>query len=125
MLGDTTVAGKPKENSFTTTDLILTMDAALDYDKKNKEKTEVEQFIRKIEKVCASLNESRKDNNGFYWNYYAPYFIEMKDKQLVETCAYIAFASSDNPDVSMWLKSHKPEIDNFYSWSKSFNWKTN
>jgi len=125
MLGDTTVAGKPKENSFASTDLILAMDAGLDYDKKNKKKTEVEQFIRKFETVCSSLNETRKDNYGFYWNYYAPYFIEMKDKQLVETCAYIAFASSENPDVSSWLKSHKTEIDNFYSWSKSFYWKTN
>ena len=77
------------------------MDAALDYDKQNKKKAKVEQFIRKFETVCASLNKSRKDSNGFYWNYYVPCFIEMKDNQLVETSAYIAFASSDNPDVSI------------------------
>jgi len=124
MLGDTTAEGKPNENSFTSTDLILAMDAALDYDKKNKKKTEVELFIRKFDTVCSSLKETQKDNYGFYWEYYVPYFIEMKDKQFIETFAYIAFASSDDKGVSDWLKTHKVEIDNFYEWSNSFTWKT-
>ena len=101
------------------------MDAALDYDKKNLKKTEVEQFIRKFETVCASLKETRKDNFGFYWDYYVPYFTEMKDKNFVETFAYIAFASYDNPDVVKWLKTNKSSIDKFYDWSKNFTWKSN
>lgn len=125
LLGDTTSNGEVKENSFVSTDLILTMVAALDYDKKNKKKTEVEQFIRKFETICESLKESQKDNRGFYWEYYVPYFIEMKDKNLVEPFAYIVFASSDNPDVSKWLKSNQSEIDKFYEWSKAFEWRAN
>ncbi len=125
MLSDTAANGKAKENSFTTTDLILAMDAGLDYDKKNRQKTEVEQFIRKFETVCASLSDTQKSNYGFYWDYYVPYFVEMKDKELIETFAYIAFATSDDPDVTKWLKSHKNNIDKFYDWSKNFAWKTN
>jgi hypothetical protein len=125
MLGDTTASGKPKENSFTSTDLILAMDAAMDFDKKNKKKTEVEQFIRKFETVCASLKETKKDNYGFYWDYYVPYFTEMKDKNFLETFAYIAFASRDDPDTAKWLKAHKSETDKFFEWTKSFEWKTN
>lgn len=124
MLSDTTADGKPKENSFTSTELILLMDGALDFDKKNKKKSDVEQFIRKFETVCSSLKETKKDNFGFYWDYYVPYFTEMKDKNLVETFGYIAFASSDDADVAKWLKSHQTEIDTFYAWSKSFAWKS-
>jgi tetratricopeptide (TPR) repeat protein len=122
MLG---VNGKQKENSFTSTDLILSMDAAMDFDEKNKKKTDVEQFIRKFETVCASLKETKKDNYGFFWDYYVPYFIEMKDKNFLTIYSYIAFASSDDPDISVWLKDHKSEIDNFFEWSKSFEWKIN
>ena len=61
MLSDTTADGKPKENSFTSTELILLMDGALDFDKKNKKKSDVEQFIRKFETVCSSLKETKKD----------------------------------------------------------------
>jgi tetratricopeptide (TPR) repeat protein len=125
MFGDTTSNGKPKENSFSSTDFLLTLDAALDFDKKNKDNTEVQQFIRKFETVCSSLKETRKDNFGFYWDFYVPYFVEMKDKNLVETFAYIIFASSDYPDVSKWLKTHKKEVEDFYDWSKSFEWKAN
>jgi tetratricopeptide (TPR) repeat protein len=125
MLDDPATKGKPKENSFRSTDLILSMNAALDYDDKNKTKTELEQFIRKFETVCSSLKETQKDNYGFFWEYYVPYFIEMADKKLSETFAYIAFASGDNADVAEWLKTHKTEIDKFFEWSKSFEWKTN
>ncbi len=125
LLSDTISNGDVKENSFRSTDLVLTMDAALDFDKKNKKKTEVEQFIRKFETVCESLKESQKGNYGFFWEFYVPYFTEMKDKNLIEPFAYIAFASSDYPDVSNWLKSNKSEIDKFYEWSKAFVWKTN
>ena len=125
MLSDTTENGKQKENSFTATDLILSLDAAMDFDKKNKEKNEVEQFTRKFETVCASLKETRKDNYGFFWDYYVPYFIEMKDKNFIKTYSYIAFASSDDPAISQWLKDHKSEADKFFEWSGSFEWKTN
>lgn len=124
MLGDTTADGKTKENCFSTTDLILSLDAALDYDKKNKNKSEVEQFIRKFETVCSSFKETKKDNYGFYWEYYAPYFIQMKEKNLCETFAYIAFASSDDPKVTKWIESHKSEITGFYEWSGNYAWIT-
>ncbi|MCB9261280.1 MAG: tetratricopeptide repeat protein [Flavobacteriales bacterium] len=122
MLCDTTADGKAKENNFNITDLILSMDAALDYDKKNKKKTEIEQFIRKFETVCSSLKEMQDKNYGFYWEYYVPYFVEMKDKNLIETFAYIAFATSDYQDVDKWLKEHKKDIDNFYDWSSNYTW---
>ena len=125
MLSDTTANAKPKENSFTYTDLILAMDAAMDFDKKNKKKTAVEQFIRKFETVCSSLKEMKLDNFGFFWDYYVPYFTEMKDKNFLGTFSYIAFSSTDDPDISKWLKSNKSETDKFFEWSNTFEWNTN
>lgn len=125
LLGDTTATGKPTENSFSTTDMILSMETALDFDKKNKKKTEVERFIMKLETICSSLKEIDNNNHGFFWDYYVPYFVEMKDKKLIETFSYIVFTTSTDPDVAKWLKSNKAEVDKFYEWSKSFKWKTN
>jgi hypothetical protein len=122
VLGDTTADGKPAENSFISTDLILAIGAGLDFDKKNKKSTEAEQFIRKFESVCSSIKETKKDNYGFYWDYYVPYFTEMKDKNFLTTFSYIAFASSGDPDVAKWLKAHTNELREFYEWSKGFEW---
>ena len=117
--------GEKKENDFSSTDLLLQLDASLDFDKKNKKKSDAEQFIRKITNVCASMSELKKDNTGFYWEFFAPYFIEMKNKDLIETFGYLAFASSEDEEVAKWLKSNKSQIDKFYDWSKVYAWKTN
>jgi len=125
MFGDTTENGKPTENSFVTTDLILAFDAVVDFDKKNKKKTEIELFLRKFETICASLKETYKDNYGFFWDYYVPYFIEMKDNNFLETFSYIVLASGEDAKVSKWLKENKSATEKFYEWSKSYKWKTN
>lgn len=125
LLGDTTVTGKPRENSFSAIDMILSMETALDFEKKNAKKTEVERFSMKLETICSSLKELGNDNHGFFWDYYVPYFTELKDKRLIEPFSYIVFASSTDPDTINWLKLNKAEVDKFYEWSKSFKWKTN
>lgn len=120
-LSDTT--GIKKANDFSQTDLILSMTAALDFDKKNIKKTEVENFIRKFEVICDALSETRNQNYGFYWETFVPYFIEMKNKKLIEPFAYIVYVGSDSEDVVKWHKKNQGELDKFYAWSKEYNWK--
>lgn len=116
---------KRKENNFNSTNMILSMTSALDFDDKNKDKTEVENFIRKMETICASLSETRKTNYGFYWEYFAPYFVELKKNNLLEPFAYIVFASSDDEYIKNWIKNDKTELDKFYNWSKEYKWTNN
>ena len=122
ILSDAEKKGKT-ENNFSITDLILSMSAALDYDKKNRNKTEVELFMDKFETVCSSLKEVQNDNFGFYWEYYVPYYIEMKDTNLIETFSYIVYATSESQDVQQWLKENENKIDSFYKWSSEYEWK--
>jgi len=124
LLDDGNSKGKTKPNNFSSTELILGMSAALDYDDKYKDNTVVEKFIRKMETICSSLNETGENSSGFYWDYYAPYFIEMKKNNLVETFSYLAFTSSENETITNWLKAHSAEIDHFYEWSKTYNFKS-
>jgi len=124
MFGDTTNNGSQAENNFVQTDLILSMDVARDFLPEFKKNTDVEKFIRKLTTVCESLNENKKTGFGFSWDYYVPYFIEMKEKHFIETYAYIAFISSNDPKVIKWLNAHNSEMENFLKWSTSFDWKS-
>ena len=124
MLKDTTANGKKKENNFSSTDLILTISASFNFDPKNKKKTDVELFITQMELMCSSLKESKKDNIGFYWEYYAPFFIELQEKKLVEPFAYIIFMSSEEANAEKWLKNHQDETSKLIDWLKTYQWKS-
>jgi len=124
-LDENIVSDKKKENDFGIADMTLLLQAALDYSDENKEKTDVELFIAKLETLCASLSESQKDNYGFFWDYYAPYFSEIRNKKLIEPFAYLLFVNGGGPDVGKWIKSHKSDLEKFYAWSLSFEWKKN
>lgn len=114
-----------QENTFTNEEVILAMNAVLGLDKMNKKKMDIKNFISSFETLCTSLKEKRRGNSGFFWTYYVPYFVEMKDKKWIETFAYIAFSSSQDHDAVEWLKSNKSATDKFFEWSNAFEWKTN
>ena len=116
---------KKEKNNFSGAELMLALNSALDNDSANANKMDVEKFIRKFSSLCQYLKEAEKDNYGFYWDYYVPYFTEMDDKGLTEVFAYIAFASSEDPAVKVWLESHKTDITGFYKWSEGFQWRIN
>lgn len=122
MLAGVKDADSPRPNNFAITDLTLSLSAALDHDKKNENKSVVDNFIRKIETVCSSLSETKTNNSGFYWEYYAPYFIELKEKKFIEPFAYLIFSASDDKSVSEWLATHETEVQTFLEWSKSYSW---
>ena len=123
-LSDTTADGNIKENNFTSVELMLSFAAGMDFDKKFKKETPVERFVRKFEAVCATMSTVDAEHRaGFFWDYYAPYFVEMHKKSLVETFGHIAFASSDDKDNLKWIKGHQEDIDKFYDWSAGFKWK--
>lgn len=122
LLNEATETSQKKENNFSMTDLILSMDASQDFIDKNKNKSEVENFIRKFETICASLQENKKDNVGFYWEFLVPYFIEMKNKDMIEPFAYIVYVDSSSEDVAKWHEKHQDKLDKFYEWSSKYNW---
>lgn len=113
---------KKEENNFGTTEFLLSMSSALDFDEKNKDKTKRELFMDKLETMCSSLSETKKDNSGFYWDYYVPYFVALKEKKHLEVLSYLVYAPSDEKEIMDWLKSNKEELEEFYKWSAQFEW---
>ncbi len=99
------------------------MSAALDYDDENKDKTDVQKLITKFSTLCKSMAETQKNQKGYYWEFLAPYFIEMEKKNLIEPFSYIIFNPSQSTDVTQYYKEHSDKIDEFYNWSKNYNWK--
>lgn len=121
-LSDTAADGSNNANNFGMIELMLMMSSAVSLDKEHKNDTEVEAFKIQFEMLCSALASSKEKNSGFYWDYYTPYFIEMKEKGFTETFAYIAFSSTGDGYVKKWLKGHESEVFEFYEWSRKFDW---
>lgn len=123
------LAGDPKEEvknetEFSRIEKILTTPSINKQNLKPKE-TEVEQFIRKFQAVCGALKESKKKNSGFYWDYYVPYFIKMKERKLVTPFAYTIFSSTKEEYITNWLANHHTKTTKLYIWDKFYDWHIN
>ena len=92
------------------------------FNKKFKDKNDVERFMFQYESLCKSLRETQKDNYGFYWEYYVPYFIELYEEGYLETFSYLVFASSGEKYVHNWLNDNSKKVDEFYEWSSNYDW---
>lgn len=114
--------GEKKPNDFRTVSIMLSMTAALDYDKKNKRKSEPELIKDKIETLCSTLSEMKKDNFGFYWKQYVPYFVALNETGHSETLAYIVYASENDKKIGKWIEGNRDKIDAFYEWDKTYEW---
>lgn len=113
---------KKNPNNFSATEMILSLSAGLDDDEVFKNDTNVDKFSRKLSVLFGSLNETKENQSGYYWEYLAPYFIDMKKQDLVNTFANIAFAAKNDKEAMKFLKENKEKVDAFYKWSNSFQW---
>ncbi|WHF51826.1 tetratricopeptide repeat protein [Chryseobacterium gotjawalense] len=114
---------KKTENNFSSVDLVLSMSAALDFDEKNKDKTEIQKFIDKFKSMCEVMKEVKKNQKGYYWEFLVPYYLEMNNKNLIEPFANIIYLSYQNKEAIDYKEKHSDKIEEFYKWSKNYNWK--
>ena len=121
--GDKTNNKKSNTDDFSTVDIMLSMSATQDLHEENKDKTEIQKFIDKFSPVCRIMKEVKPKQKGYYWDFLAPYFIEMNDKNLLEPFANIIFLAIQDKDAIQYNEQHQDKIKEFYNWSKNYNWK--
>ena len=113
---------KNRPNDFSSVDITLSMSAALAFDEKNKDNTEIQNFINQFESMCKVMSETRKNKKGYFWEFLAPYFIEMEKNKLVEPFAYYIFNPTQSEDVLKYQKENSAKIEKFLAWNKVYKW---
>lgn len=114
---------KKPENSFRSIELILSMQSALDLGENTENKTEVERFEEKISSMFEVMEESKKENSGFYWEFVAPYFMKLHKENFEKIVAYLVFSNQDEPEINDWISNNNGKILDFYEWSNEYKWK--
>lgn len=126
---------KDKEDNFVIMDFLLqAISIPKDPDEEEEDEEEdglpdftdmtyMEAFIAKYEFMIDQMEESMAGNKGFFWQYYGPYFISMKEAGHLETFCYIInLLNEDHEDeVEEWVDDNEGKIDAFLTWQQDFN----
>ena len=98
------------------------MQSALDLGENQSELTHVDRFEKKLNSMFESLDESKKGNSGFYWEFLAPYFIELGKNNYENVLAHLVFSNQEDDNVSGWLLENESSVRSFYEWSSNYKW---
>ena len=118
---------KKEEGDFTTADMILGLSGAAALTSEEKNKTEAQRIVSQTETLFAVLAEQaeKKRQSTFVYQFYVPYFAEMKQKGHVEAFVYYALQPSGLPGAREWAEANGGRIMQFLIWSKGYQWPAN
>lgn len=110
------------DGDFGAINLGLTMSRALRYTEESDGKSELELLKSEIESMFQIMYELSENENheGFVWKYYAPYFIELKQKGFIDPFVNHIFSASDLPEIKNWMETNEDKYREFLDWSRMF-----
>lgn len=111
-----------KPNDFQSIELILSLSAALNLSNELKDETRISRMKRNLESVFSGLSETEK-GKGLGWEFYAPFFRDLKKQNHLDTFCHIIYASVDDNDNDTWLEENESKVEEFMDWFREY-WKT-
>ncbi len=118
-----TLAASKESEEFKAAELMLSLLEASKNLEKNEGKTEAELFADNTKSFFSVLGELKKNNQGFWWNYYVDFFYALANNNHVETFCYYISQSKEDEKNRDWLKSNKDKIDAFSKWYNEYDRK--
>jgi tetratricopeptide (TPR) repeat protein len=118
------LSAKTDEGDFSTALTMLGLVGAARHLDENKNKTEMQLIVEMLESLLSIISEgeAKKKQSGFAWNYYRPYFLEMKARNMVEPFCYYIYQTSQSTEVAKWLGQNTERVNEFLSWSRTYQW---
>jgi tetratricopeptide (TPR) repeat protein len=110
-------------DEFRAAELMLSLLEASKGLEKNENKTEYELFSDNTKSFFSVLGELKKDNKGFWWNYYVDFFYTLTNDKHNEAFSYYISQSKNDEKINSWLKSNKNKVDALSKWYTNYNRK--
>ncbi len=103
------------DSDFSAAEMMISLSKASNNLDENKGKSDLELFSENNEKLFKILGELKKDNSGFWWDFYVTFFYEMANEDLVKPFSYYV-SLSKGEEVNKWIKENDVKIEKFSSW---------
>ncbi len=115
-----TLTDNSESDEFQAAELMISLLEASKNLEENENKTEYELFSDNTKSFFSILGELKKDNKGFWWNYYVDFFYSMTNDKHVEPFSYYISQSKEDDSISFWLKNNSEKIDAFSKWYSNY-----
>lgn len=111
-----------KENNFSMVQMMLAITNSSGLADSVNAKSDVEKFSLQIQMMATALSTGKKEGSGIYWKTYAPFFIEMKEKEWMPVFAHLAFITSGNQENIKWINDNPDKLKAYYKWFDAYQW---
>jgi len=101
---------------FGASDIMVSFIAASKHLKENKNKSNMDYFIETNKEFFSNLGESKKKNNGFWWDIYVTKFYDLVQSNNYEAFSYYISQSSNSETVNKWIAENKDKMTKFMEW---------
>lgn len=115
-----TMSADNAKDEFRTAELMLSLLEASKSIEENENKTEIELFSDNSKSFFSVLGEMKKDNTGFWWNYYVDFFYALKTAEDMETFGYYISQSRENEQITAWIKSNPEKVEKLLKWNAAY-----
>lgn len=108
-----TISEPAETDPLSAVDLALSLSAGTRDIEKNKGKTEIQFTAESLETVFSIAEELhlREQDECFPCRQYLPFFLDLKDKSLLEPFTYVALSSLRLPGSSEWLAANAGKVN--------------
>jgi hypothetical protein len=81
----------------------------MNHSDENKNETRIDRMKRNLESIFAMLSETKKEK-GFGWEYYAPFFTDLKKKGYLDVYCHIIYFSVGDGINNKWLEDNTTKV---------------
>ncbi|MDV7140415.1 tetratricopeptide repeat protein [Maribacter sp. TH_r10] len=100
---------------FGAAEMMISLSKASNSLEDNKGKSDLELFSENNERLFKILGELKKDNSGFWWDLYVPFFYDMTNENLTKPFSYY-ISLSKGEEVTKWIDENNIEFEKFSNW---------
>ena len=104
-----------KDGDFGAAEMMISLSKASNTLEENKGKTDLELFAGNNEQIFSILGELKKENTGFWWDFYVPFFYGLATENLVKPFSYY-ISQSIGEEAGKWIEDNNAEFEKFKNW---------
>lgn len=104
------------DSLFGAAEMMVSLLAASRFTDENKGKSDMEFFVETNSGLFSVLGELKKENSGFWWDFYVSKFYDLVQSKNLEAFSYYISQSTNSESVNQYIASNPDKIKQLKDW---------